>query len=121
MPPRICIGAGGERIGLPLAGRLADMWNAMVAGGDHGGFSRKRDIVRASAEEAGRDPDEIETSLTVELPLPDSDAESESLLEHLAGLQSLGVQHFVMDFGHPQSTEPVMRFVEQVMAPLRSA
>ena len=121
VPPRICIGAGGERVGLPLAGRLADMWNAMVAGGDDAGFSRKRDIVRASAEEAGRDPDEIETSLTVERPLPDSDAESESMVEHLAGLQRLGVQHFVMDFGHPQSTEPVMRFVEQVMAPLRSA
>ena len=43
------------------------------------------------------------------------------MLEHLAGLQSLGVEHFVMDFGHPQSTEPVMRFVEQVMTPLRSA
>ena len=93
----------------------------MVSESDETGFSRKRDIVRASAEEAGRDPDEIETSLTVERPLPDTDAESESTLEHLARLQSLGVEHFVMDFGHPQSTEPVMRFVEQVMAPLRSA
>ena len=121
VPPRICIGAGGERIGLPLAGRLADMWNCMVADDDHAGLSRKRDIVRASAEKAGRDPDKIETALTVERPLPDTDAESESMLEHLSGLQSLGVEHFVMDFGHPQSTEPVMRFVEQVMTPLRSA
>ena len=121
VPPRICIGAGGERIGLPLAGRLADMWNAMVSDSDETGLSRKRDIVRASAEGADRDPDEIEMSLTVERPLPDTDAESESMLEHLARLQSLGVEHFVMDFGHPQSTEPVMRFVEQVMTPLRSA
>ena len=121
VPPQICIGAGGEQVGLPLAGRLADMWNAMVSDRDETGLSRKRDIVRASAEEAGRDPDEIETSLTVERPLPDTGAESESMLEHLARLQSLGVEHFVMDFGHPQSTEPVMRFVEQVMTPLRSA
>ena len=121
VPPQICIGAGGEQVGLPLAGRLADMWNAMVSDRDETGLSRKRDIVRASAEEAGRDPDEIETSLTVERPLPDTDAESESMLEHLARLQSLGVEHFVMDFGHPQSTEPVMRLVEQVMTPLRSA
>ena len=121
VPPRICIGAGGERIGLPLAGRLADMWNAMVSDSDETGLSRKRDIVRASAEGADRDPDEIEMSLTVERPLPETDAESESMLEHLARLQSLGVEHFVMDFGHPQSTEPVMRFVEQVMTPLRSA
>ena len=121
VPPKICIGAAGERVGLPLVGRLADMWNAMVSDSDETGLSRKRDIVRASAEEAGRDPDEIEMSLTVERSLPDTDAESESTLEHLARLQSLGVEHFVMDFGHPQSTEPVMRFVEQVMTPLRSA
>jgi alkanesulfonate monooxygenase SsuD/methylene tetrahydromethanopterin reductase-like flavin-dependent oxidoreductase (luciferase family) len=121
VPPKVCIGAGGEQIGLPMAGRLADMWNAMVSDEDHAGIVRKRDIVRASAETAGRDPDEIEMSITVERPLPESDADSESLLEHLASLQSLGVEHFVMDFGHPQSTDPVMRFVEQVMPPLRAA
>lgn len=121
VPPKICIGAGGERVGLPLTGRLADMWNAMVSDEDQAGYSRKRDIVRASAEAAGRDPEEIEMSITVERPLPESDAESESLLEHLAGLNSLGVEHFVMDFGHPQAIDPVLRFVDQVMAPLRSA
>jgi hypothetical protein len=30
------------------------------------------------------------------------------------------VHHVVMDFGHPRSTEPVLRFAEQVIAPLRS-
>ena len=35
-------------------------------------------------------------------------------------MADLGVQHFVMDFGNPKSTEPVLRFVEQVMAPLRA-
>ena len=39
-------------------------------------------------------------------------------LEYLSGL---GVSHFVLDFGHPQSTEPVHRFVEQVMNPMRTA
>ena len=121
VPPLICIGAGGERVGLPLAGRLADMWNALVSDSDHAGLTRKRSIVRGSAEAAGRDPDEIEVALTVERPLPESDTDSEALLEHLAALKSLGVEHFVMDFGHPQSTEPVMRFVEQVMTPLRQA
>jgi hypothetical protein len=32
-----------------------------------------------------------------------------------------GVEHFVMDFGHPQSTEPLMRFVEQVLQPMKAA
>lgn len=32
----------------------------------------------------------------------------------------LGIVHAAADFGHPQSTEPVLRFVEQVMKPLRA-
>jgi len=33
-------------------------------------------------------------------------------------LRELDACHFVMDFGHPKSTEPVLRFVEQVMQPI---
>ena len=40
-------------------------------------------------------------------------------LDLLARKADLGVQHFVLDFGHPLTDEHVMRFVEQVMAPLR--
>ena len=118
-PPRICIGAGGEQIGLPLAGRLADLWNGPL-NGDETAWVRKRDIVRASAEAAGRDPDEIEITLTVERSLPMSDTESEIMLHHLVRLHDLGVDHFIMDFGHPRSTEPVLRFVEQVATPIQS-
>ena len=75
--------------------------------------------VRASAESAGRDPAEIEVSSTFERSLPESDAQSAELLEYLAHRAEMGVEHFVMDFGHPLTDEHVMRFVEQVMAPLR--
>lgn len=115
--PRICIGASGEQIGLPLVGRLADLWNGWYRGDDD--WNRRLGIVRAAAEKAGRDPADIEVTNTVERPLPQTDDDSERLLEELAHLADLGVQHFVMDFGHPQSTEPVLRFVEQVMRPLR--
>ena len=117
--PPICIGAYGEQIGLPLVGRLADVWNASLQGSESG-WVAKRDIVRASAERAGRNPDDVEISLTIERPLPTTDTESESFREDLARLVDLGVRHFVLDFGHPRSTEPVMRFVEQVMTPLRT-
>jgi alkanesulfonate monooxygenase SsuD/methylene tetrahydromethanopterin reductase-like flavin-dependent oxidoreductase (luciferase family) len=117
--PPICIGASGEKIGLPLVGRLADMWNGSSRG-SHDDWVRRRDIVRASAEAAGRDPDEIEVSTTLETPLPETDADSENLVELCDGYAKLGVDHFVMDFGHPKSTEPVLRFAEQVIAPLRS-
>lgn len=115
--PRVCVGASGEQIGLPMVGRLADMWNGFMRAEDD--WLRKRDIVHASAERAGRHPGDIEISLTLERKLPDTDAESAELRERLEHLVSLGVRHFVMDFGHPQSTEPVLRFVEQVMQPMR--
>jgi len=38
----------------------------------------------------------------------------------LRHLIELGVSHFVLDFGHPKSTEPVMRFIEQVIQPIRA-
>lgn len=117
--PPICIGASGEQIGLPMVGRLADMWNGFMRG--EADWLRKRDIVNASAEKAGRNPADIEISMTVERALPDTDAEATEFRERLEYLSGLGVSHFVLDFGHPQSTEPVYRFVEQVMNPMRTA
>ncbi len=117
--PRICIGASGEQIGLPLVGRLADMWNGSPRGTDED-WRRRLGIVRSSAEKAGRDPDAIEVSVTIEKPLPESDEDSEKLVEFLAHKVSLGVQHFVMDFGNPKALEPITRFAEQVIAPLRA-
>ncbi len=115
--PRICIGAAGEKIGLPMVGRLADMWNSSFRGDDD--WNRKLGIIRAAAEQAGRDPADIEVSTTVERPLPETDEGSAKLLEQLGHLADLGVQHFVMDFGNPKDTEPIHRFVEQVIGPLQ--
>ena len=117
--PRICIGASGEQIGLPLVGRLADMWNGSSRGSDDD-WKRRLGIVHDAAGRAGRDANEIEVSTTLERPLPETDADSEKLVEELSHRSSLGIDHFVMDFGHPQSTEPVLRFAEQVIAPLRA-
>jgi alkanesulfonate monooxygenase SsuD/methylene tetrahydromethanopterin reductase-like flavin-dependent oxidoreductase (luciferase family) len=117
-PPRICIGAAGEKIGLPLVGRLADAWNAPPSTGED--WTRRLDIVRRSAEEAGRDPAAIEVSVTLERALPESDDDSARLVEELAARHDAGAHHFVMDFGNPDSTEPVLRFAEQVMTPLRA-
>ena len=77
--------------------------------------------MHASAEKAGRNPADIEISMTVERALPDTDAEAAEFRERLEYLVGLGVRHFVLDFGHPQSTDPVHRFVEQVMNPMRAA
>ena len=117
--PPICIGAAGEKVGLPLVGRLADMWNG-PAGRDEAEWTRRLGIVRTAAEDAGRDPDDIEVTTTLERALPESDDDSARLVDELARRHELGVDHVVLDFGHPLDTEPVLRFAEQVIAPLRA-
>ena len=120
--PPICIGASGEKIGLPLAGRHADIWNGFARGeGDWKDiWRRKLDIVMTSASDAGRDPGAIDVSTTLERSLPEDDAAAEQLLEELSVWVELGANYFVMDFGHPPTAEHVPRFVEQVMTPLRN-
>ena len=116
--PPICIGAAGEKIGLPLVGRQADMWNSAFRGEED--WKRKVGIVHDSAVATGRDPKAIEIGTTLETPLPTSDEESERLLERVVNLAANGVQHFTMDFGHPDTAEHVHRFAEQVIRPARA-
>jgi alkanesulfonate monooxygenase SsuD/methylene tetrahydromethanopterin reductase-like flavin-dependent oxidoreductase (luciferase family) len=116
--PPVCIGSSGERIGLPIVGRRADIWNGAYR--DDEQWTRLRGIVDAAAVEFGRDPAEIESCVTVAGDLPESDTDSEQWVERLSHLVDLGVTHFVMDFGHPLYAEPAVRFAEQVIAPIRS-
>ena len=118
--PTICIGASGEKVGLPLAGRHADIWYGTGRGTDED-FLRRLDIVRSSAADAGRNADDIDISQTVERALPETDAEAAEFLELLAHKVALGINYFVMDFGNPETPEHVSRFVEQVQTPLRNA
>ena len=94
------------------------MWNGSSRGTDED-WKRRLGIVRSSAEKAGRSPADIEVSVTLERALPETDEDSAKLVEELAHRADLGVQHVVMDFGNPKATEPVLRFVEQVIRPLR--
>jgi len=115
--PRVCIGSSGESIGLPIVGRHADMWNTGYQ--DRESWLRKRDIVYEAATAYGRDSAAVECCLTVAGPLPESDPESEQWLQRLGELTDMGASYFVLDFGHPLSAEPALRFAEQVMTPMR--
>ena len=115
--PPICIGSSGEKIGLPIVGRNADIWNGAYKDDDD--WRRKRDIVDAAAIDAGRNPSDIESSVTMGGDLPESDADSEQWLERLTHRRELGMTYFVMDFGHPLHVEPALRFAEQVIAPMK--
>ena len=64
-------------------------------------WTRRLDIVRRAAEEAGRDPAAIEVSVTLERALPETDDDSARLVEELSARHDAGADHFVMDFGNP--------------------
>jgi alkanesulfonate monooxygenase SsuD/methylene tetrahydromethanopterin reductase-like flavin-dependent oxidoreductase (luciferase family) len=114
--PPICIGANGEKVGLPLVGRVADMWHG--SGGSDEEWRRKRGIVDEAASGAGRDPSSISNGITIETPLPETDGESAALLDRIGRQRDLGINQVVMDFGHPLSPEPIHRFHEQVISEL---
>jgi alkanesulfonate monooxygenase SsuD/methylene tetrahydromethanopterin reductase-like flavin-dependent oxidoreductase (luciferase family) len=116
--PPICIGSSGEQIGLPIVGRNADLWNTSYRGDDET-FLRRLGIVRAAAEAAGRDPADITVCLTVAGDLPETDGDSEQWIDRLSHLIDLGAGHFVLDFGHPLSPEPALRFAGQVISALK--
>ena len=82
--PPICIGAQGEQVALPVVGRCADMWNIFYPGDED--WKRKRAIVDAAAEAAGRDPAAIASCVTIAGELPDSDAASEQWADRVRDL-----------------------------------
>jgi F420-dependent oxidoreductase-like protein len=65
--PPIWIGASGEKVMLPLAGRHADVWHGFGSPAD---LARKSALLDRAAEQAGRDPAQIgrSTSLSISEP-----------------------------------------------------
>ena len=95
------------------------MWNSSYLEDDEA-WVRCRDIVHTSADaKTAGVADDIEITVTVSGAAPESDADSDQWTERLTHLADLGASHFVMELGHPLRVDPVLRFVEQVVAPMR--
>lgn len=119
-PPPIMMGGSGEQLMLPLIARRADWWNSGFV--DLETYRRKRDILHGHAEAAGRDPGEIvHTYMKTDRRLPESFEDAARWLDELRPLVELGVTHFMLDLGHVTSPELIVRFAEEVMAPLNAA
>jgi alkanesulfonate monooxygenase SsuD/methylene tetrahydromethanopterin reductase-like flavin-dependent oxidoreductase (luciferase family) len=122
-PPPIMIGGGGEKLLLPLAARVADIWDwyhfERQDNIDMAAYQHKVEVLRRHAAAAGRDPAAIGQSVTIgQARLPAGSAESRAWLDYMAPLLDLGVRQFILDCGHVTSAEPIQRFAEEVMAPI---
>lgn len=125
-PPPIMIGGGGEQLLIPLAARIADIWDLYHGGNydtiDLQSYSRKRDILYKSAEAAGRNPTSIVQSLTIdEAAFPTSPDQTAQWLDSLRACMGLGVTQFILDFGHVPSTDLIEQFAQDVMLPIRDS
>ena len=85
--PPIWVGAGGERLTLPIVGRQADVWHGFGSAAD---LDRKWDIVRRAAEKAGRDPDRITRSTDLSLSEP-----WDEVRRRVDDLAAAGVSHVI--------------------------
>jgi F420-dependent oxidoreductase-like protein len=86
--PRILIGGGGERKTLRLVATYADACNFFGAAD----VSHKLDVLRRHCDEVGRDFDEIEVTVSADIP---DDADSDAILRQAEELSRLGVDTIV--------------------------
>lgn len=107
--PPIWIGANGPQLGLPLAGRQADVWHGW--GEDYGG---KWEVVRRSAEQAGRDPETIvrSTSLSISEPWAEVRRSFDQYQKH-------GVSYVIVEWP-TEGRSRLEEFIDQVMPDLAS-
>jgi F420-dependent oxidoreductase-like protein len=107
--PPIWIGAGGEKVMLPLAARHADVWHGFGSAAE---LRRKAAVLDRAAEAAGRDPAEIgrSTDLSISEPWDEVRREAEALRE--AGITSLIVSW------PGEGMARVEQFVERVLPEL---
>ena len=104
--PPIWIGAGGERLMIPIAARRADVWHCFEEFED---LPRKIRLFDEHAEHADRDPATIARAADLDISNPDDE-----VLERADALSALGFGHLVVpwpDEGRPH----VERFASELM------
>jgi alkanesulfonate monooxygenase SsuD/methylene tetrahydromethanopterin reductase-like flavin-dependent oxidoreductase (luciferase family) len=106
--PPIWIGANRPQLGLPLVGRQADAWHGWGRG-----YVEKWEVVRRSAEKAGRDPEQIVRSSSLSI------SESWNVVrntyeQHVAN----GVSYLVVEWPS-EGRKRLDEFIETVLPDLR--
>ena len=104
--PPIWIGAGGEKLMLPIAARQADVWHHS---GNLEEMRRKSRLLDQMAEVAGRDPVSIRRAGSVGLSQP-----WDAVRERIEGLAQLGVTYINVDWP-TEGENRVHEFAREIM------
>lgn len=107
--PPIWIGAGGERLMLPIVGRQADVWHAYGSPAD---LRRKSRIVDEAAKAAGRDPSSILRSSSLSLSEP-----WDQVRQRVEALRDAGFSYLVVSWPS-EGRRRLDEFVERLMPDL---
>jgi alkanesulfonate monooxygenase SsuD/methylene tetrahydromethanopterin reductase-like flavin-dependent oxidoreductase (luciferase family) len=91
--PKVLIGGTGERRTLPLVARFADACNLFDIPDGGATLRHKLDVLRAHCEQIGRDPDDIEVTLSSRLAQGET---VEQFTDRCHRLAQLGVDHVVL-------------------------
>jgi probable F420-dependent oxidoreductase len=95
----IMIGGGGEKVTLRLVARHADMWNTFPPADS---YARKNAILDDWCERVGRDPREIERTVSIGDDITDADIDA---------LLGAGAQHLILRASQPFDMAPLQRLL----------
>lgn len=111
----IWLGVQGERVGLPMAGELADGWNFSGVG-SLDDFRRRRSIVLEAAERSGRPAGAIEISAQLKV----DPVEPREGLDRCAAFIESGCDHVILYLDPRAGPAGVDLLADEVVAPLRA-
>src|SRR5215510_10838501 len=110
--PPLVIGTSGERVGLRIAARHAQVWNMARATPEE--FAKKSALLDQYCREIGRDPAEIERSIQF---LPE--AMTGDVVAHGRAFIAAGATHLIFSCPSPYGAATARAVWEDVVAPLR--
>ena len=98
-PIPLLIGGGGEKVTLKLTARYADLWNSF---GPPENFKHKNEVLTNWCNELGRDPAEIERTVSI----------NARDLDQLDAYVAAGANHIILELGAPWDLAPGKRLAE---------
>ena len=111
--PPLVIGTRGERVGLRIAARYADVWN--MANGTADEFRVKSAKLDEHCRAVGRDPASIERSIQF---LPD--AMQGDIVHRARDFIASGATHLIFSVATPYSAKHVQTLWREIVEPLRT-